>query len=874
MEEPFTTGRSSGSRGYSQSVDEASAVVYADGLLARDRKSSLADNKSISNEPEQYLMIYSPPIDEETSGLPNEEVESRSSFLQKARGNSLNRTTSLRSRSSSGSRFSFRKRNSSKNVSSRSSSTYRIRQNSSQGGSLIHGSSNLKQADTRSSSLTEFGSTRKLSSRKNSADEEEDEVYLVDDGKPAKFLSIDTYQDEEKKEFESVPEWITPKNVIESDYNSIEPPPSPPPPPPAPETPGRKSSIKQLVHTPITTTLRKSIRSNNSLNSNKSIPPPLPPRKDTGTSTTSSIPPPLPPRKTPKTSGESLNTPPPPLDTPPPLYAESKSSEIDSLMPLDDETAQNKEDDEKEEDTIAPLAPVETKPKKKERRFTLLDLQNTLKEVAEEERKAHQLLGTESLVKGNLHEEEDIVMDETNSYVSKLSSKKFRQHPKLSQLSGSQASNSMISRKFSIDSRMQNHETVDDSPKAINNYVLATLLANGCPFANHMAQRMAPKHLASVVETSYFSVESFSRAMSFIPSYGDVVVASTIHTGQTPIIEMIDEMLLQTKSHGEVKSTVNDIDLKNFGHVGNPEDIDPTLPLVQRIPWIESSVYDGKDITQFAQKHNGRRVFKTNLSCRSLRPNMNRGTKYVTIFRDPIDLRLSQYRYLRKLYTESAMEERSSFDRYHKLDYYSKVACSPTYQAQSNLNSSRLEDEEYYYEDDLAEWVLFFEEYPSQVMIIFYEDLITNPINVAKSLAEFLNDVPFARDNGIKLQKLNIMRAVDRIVANSELFPSSKVRNKIEEIKKQLQPEQKFVKDRIQMFENNVNKNKKGVTFDEASNKVTTIDSRNGLGADSYEQMYLQVTGLPFPFGAEKKVAAEKAKKGGFGKWFKKKSKA
>lgn len=281
-----------------------------------------------------------------------------------------------------------------------------------------------------------------------------------------------------------------------------------------------------------------------------------------------------------------------------------------------------------------------------------------------------------------------------------------------------------------------------DHPSVINEYVSAILDMWGSSSASAFEGRdlttTSPEQIATAVENAFFSPASLKRAMSYHPAVGDVVIASPPRTGQTPILTIVDQLLLFKPADEKAKADASGGDLEETAET-----------LSGRIPWIESLAFDN---IPPPPNVDGRRVFKTHLSLSALKMYMKPGVKYITVFRHPVDLRLSFFRHLRKIHIVARDQDNPQlFDDFYSVDDFVRVPIAPfqaaqssghvKLSAQSNKVAAELFDspDAHVYEHEIVGWLNEERANPKQILIVFYEELIFHPEKLIQKIAQFLD---------------------------------------------------------------------------------------------------------------------------------------
>jgi hypothetical protein len=274
-----------------------------------------------------------------------------------------------------------------------------------------------------------------------------------------------------------------------------------------------------------------------------------------------------------------------------------------------------------------------------------------------------------------------------------------------------------------------------------NSYVFEALIENPNPFNNRNILLMNATQVSGVVEAIYFRPEIMVSGKPYHPAKGDVIIAGVPRVGQMPVIHILEA--LKTGIIHE-RGGQREYDRLKKGS------------LLVRVPWIEAPYgfmgdRPGVDATG--------RLLKSYLD-----PHLLLGFdvdrhhkmdhKIVCVLRDPLDLRVSWYRHVRRVYRKCAQtrELMEAFDLRFKFHDF-EIVPVPTGTVHFSWEKS---DKSRDYEDYVSDVLSMIEHNPTHVQVVFYEELMTEQgiLTVIKRLREF------TEWKGGKLSDEEIMEAI------------------------------------------------------------------------------------------------------------------
>jgi hypothetical protein len=270
-----------------------------------------------------------------------------------------------------------------------------------------------------------------------------------------------------------------------------------------------------------------------------------------------------------------------------------------------------------------------------------------------------------------------------------------------------------------------------------NPHIFESLLLNTSPFGSRSLAVMNNKIIESIMENLYFGGLPRLRGKKLKFDKGDVVVVGVPRVGQTPVLRILDYLRTGTSSLGP-EGKRRDLVLRApwieapFGPLPPPvvmSNIQTNAPPSQPLP-LPPNTKTKSTATN--------RLFKTYLA-----PHIVLGFdpvrhvpinfKMVCVLRDPLDIRLSWFRHVRRMYKKTIQNplDAKSFDRYHSLEQFETLPY-PTGDI-IHFHSQYVKT----YEDYIVEVIRAHNNNPSHVCIVFYEELINNVDRVTKRLQEF-----------------------------------------------------------------------------------------------------------------------------------------
>ena len=242
------------------------------------------------------------------------------------------------------------------------------------------------------------------------------------------------------------------------------------------------------------------------------------------------------------------------------------------------------------------------------------------------------------------------------------------------------------------------------------------------PWKGRALYLMTPPQMSAIVENMYFSRYSMHQSLLYRPETTDIVVCGVLRTGHSPIIQM-----LQSLKDGVIV---------------------PPQELTRRVPWIEgfnTDLLSDKSLSRprILKTHSPVRNALGGVTTRSFLSNLPSTFKLVVVLRDPADLRLSWFRHVRRVFKKFNPGER--FDSHLKVNDFAK---EPRGALKPQLAHGMFGSPEYSYENFVREVIVAYENQRREkdnILIVFYEELVANPLDFAKRVQEFLK-LPKATD--------------------------------------------------------------------------------------------------------------------------------
>lgn len=218
------------------------------------------------------------------------------------------------------------------------------------------------------------------------------------------------------------------------------------------------------------------------------------------------------------------------------------------------------------------------------------------------------------------------------------------------------------------------------------------------------------ERIVSLVEGGWTSQESIKRALKFKAYDGDVMLCAAPKSGEGIILAMLQLLAL-----GE-----NSVDA-NGKRTAEGE--------YYPIPFIENKGYDANPRALDELQPGVLRLYKSHMSAFAVRDKVRSEGRFITIIRDPKDYRLGFFRCLDRLYEEERKGNSyaTSFSARYNVDEFAKVKPILTH-----VNQERPT-----YEENVVEWMSLRDE--SNVLVLFYEDIIHDTRSVLDQLCSFVN---------------------------------------------------------------------------------------------------------------------------------------
>ena len=266
------------------------------------------------------------------------------------------------------------------------------------------------------------------------------------------------------------------------------------------------------------------------------------------------------------------------------------------------------------------------------------------------------------------------------------------------------------------------------------------------PWKNRALHLMTPHQMSSIVEGLYCSTASMHAAVAYRPLPMDCVVCGVPRSGQSPVIQVLCSLNAK-------KLIENQIDL------------------VESVTWLEGAYTNAKMLHQPGQ-HLDRRILKTYLPIRmaiggdashSSFSRMHESFRGIVVLRNPFDLRLSWFRHVRRVFNK--YNPTLNFDQHFRLDDFAKVtrgALQPVMRAMFDFG----DDYEHYVLDVLKTYEAQLRN-PRHILIVFYEEILTNPLAFVRRVAEH---VDMESNKGIDEQ---LIQAIVDSIESSALNPQS-----------------------------------------------------------------------------------------------------
>ena len=236
-------------------------------------------------------------------------------------------------------------------------------------------------------------------------------------------------------------------------------------------------------------------------------------------------------------------------------------------------------------------------------------------------------------------------------------------------------------------------------------------------FKGREARLMSPQQILKLMDESMYSNESMMRGTRFKPKDGDVMVCSPPQSGVGHVMAMIDVI----RTEGAV------VDAKGL-----------RKKVKDQVPWIEHRRHDGKAFEDMLDPQEGLfRMFRTTMTAHSLegRIELHPKTKFIAVLRDPLDLRLSWFRYLQEEYEAETHDpaKKAQFGEIFTADHFALEPIAMLRCSTRKKEDSQDED----YENNVVGWWQL-RTHPN-VLIVFYEEMLHDAGRFARRIAHFLD---------------------------------------------------------------------------------------------------------------------------------------
>jgi len=252
------------------------------------------------------------------------------------------------------------------------------------------------------------------------------------------------------------------------------------------------------------------------------------------------------------------------------------------------------------------------------------------------------------------------------------------------------------------------------------------------PLANRSLRSLSPAMLSAIVDNMSLTTNSVRQSLLHRKQDGDVFVVGPQRVGQTPIVHMLASLRAGA--------------------------VVPVDALPDHVHWIESTLCNGVLPPSREQP----RIIKTHLHLRTVFQSLktlNPKYKYVVVLREPLDIRVSWFRHCRRIYMHTAPDP-SEFDRvfFEGANHFSTVSLS-TYGVEVDGGLS--------YERYVHEVLQAASVNPTNLLVVFAEEVLARPTALAAKLAEFTR---WGRGND------ELIEAVGLAAASDDCHPSRGVR--------------------------------------------------------------------------------------------------
>lgn len=151
------------------------------------------------------------------------------------------------------------------------------------------------------------------------------------------------------------------------------------------------------------------------------------------------------------------------------------------------------------------------------------------------------------------------------------------------------------------------------------------------------------------------------------------------------------------------------------------------------VPFVESKLLDlphKKKQLHGPQEGRAFPIYKTHMSglVADQKILLQKGAKWISLFRDPIDLRLSFFRYIEEIYEQDRTDDQPKFEEVFTVEDFVPVPITTVRYGTANDQNV---------EQSFGHWYTMRER--ENLLLVCYEELVHKPGNVLKKLAKFLD---------------------------------------------------------------------------------------------------------------------------------------
>jgi hypothetical protein len=232
---------------------------------------------------------------------------------------------------------------------------------------------------------------------------------------------------------------------------------------------------------------------------------------------------------------------------------------------------------------------------------------------------------------------------------------------------------------------------------------------------------MTLDQLTVQLESSLFSAASIQRAIGWVPKPGDIIISAAPRCGQSLVAQMVRLIC-----------------------AGTEEVFNEIIEVPQRTPpWLECALVDQEPDVLYRKQPGTNRVFRTTMTHSMLSTKMAScpEAKFISVFRNPLDLRIAWFEDLRRFYAKHECQRKKGtsqenlerdFLRWHHPD---QIANSAVTQVNNTSHSQRRPEAEYEY--SLRDWVTIAHD-KENCLLLFLEEVLASPETVLRKIAKFV----------------------------------------------------------------------------------------------------------------------------------------